>query len=510
MPSLEPAQEEKRWVGRYLLHGVIAAGGMATVYFGRFQGEGGFSRTVAVKCLHPQFALDPEFRAMFVDEARLCARIRHPNVVSTLDVVGVEGELSIVMEYVQGESLARLLRLGQRLGERIHPSAVATIMNGVLEGLHAAHEATSERGEPLGIVHRDVSPQNIMVGVDGVARVVDFGVAKAVGRLQTTREGQLKGKLSYMAPEQLKSENVDRRTDVYAASVVMWEALTGRRLFESEHEVGIFGKVLEGRIEPPSAYAPDVPAALDPIVMRGLERDPARRFASAQQMAMAIEEVIALAPPRRVGSWVTRLAESALAQRAEKLAEIESVSSVNLISAPRHDPPAPTPPWPSVPPPATSPSAVSSPSALTSGSIPQWSGSAQIRTPGSKTPWLVFGAVAVVVLSVALGGALFALLSKRQPASGDPEAIAMPQAEPAKTADPAEVEPLSLDDLDPSSDEPPAASAVGSAPAPKPRAARPSEPRPGPKPAGPAPKGDCNPPYTVDAQGTKIPKLHCL
>ncbi|MCL2447368.1 MAG: serine/threonine protein kinase, partial [Polyangiaceae bacterium] len=201
---------------------------------GRLMGSGGFARTVAIKQLHPQFAKDPEFVAMFLDEARLVARIRHPNVVPTLDVVAASSELFHVMEYVQGESLSRLARALRAREERVPLPIVVRIMNDVLQGLHAAHEARDERGVPLHIVHRDVTPQNILVGADGVARLLDFGVAKAAGRAQTTQDGQIKGKLAYMAPEQLMSAGVTRETDLYAASVVLWEMLAGERLFTGE------------------------------------------------------------------------------------------------------------------------------------------------------------------------------------------------------------------------------------------------------------------------------------
>src|SRR4051794_29784074 len=188
-------------VGRYALYGEIASGGMATVHFGRLLGPVGFSRTVAVKRLHAHLAKDPEFVSMFLDEARLAARVRHPNVVPTLDVVAAQGELFLVMEYVQGESFARLLHVTKSNGQRIPRDIVCAVLASVLHGLHAAHEAKSERGEALGIVHRDVSPQNILVGVDGIARVLDFGIAKAAGRAQVTREGQVRGKMAYIAPE---------------------------------------------------------------------------------------------------------------------------------------------------------------------------------------------------------------------------------------------------------------------------------------------------------------------
>src|ERR1700709_2034653 len=188
-----------RVVGRYALYGAIAAGGMATVHLGRLLGPVGFSRTVAIKRLHAQFASDPEFVSMFLDEARLAARIRHPHVVPTLDVVALSGELFLVMDYVHGVSLSKLLREVNMKHIPMPIDIVASVLVGALRGLHAAQSAVSERGLPLGIVHRDVSPQNVIVGSDGLARVLDFGVAKASWRIQTTRDGQVKGKLSYMA-----------------------------------------------------------------------------------------------------------------------------------------------------------------------------------------------------------------------------------------------------------------------------------------------------------------------
>ena len=320
-------------LGRYALYDPIAAGGMATVHFGRLVGPAGFSRTVAIKRLHPQYAGDPEFVSMFLDEAHLAARIRHPNVVSTLDVVAQQGELFLVMDYVQGESLSKLLRAARQSGEGVPVPIAAAVVAGVLHGLHAAHEATSDRGEPLGIVHRDVSPQNIMVGIDGTALVLDFGVAKAVGRLQTTREGQLKGKMAYMAVEQLRGAPVDRRADVYAAGVVLWETLVGRRLFEGDNDVEVFGKVLDAEIAPPGRLVPDVPPELDAIVMRALARPAQDRFASARDMARAIERTVPPIAAADVGEWVERMAERALASRADVMARIEVSSHT---SAPVH------------------------------------------------------------------------------------------------------------------------------------------------------------------------------
>jgi serine/threonine protein kinase len=326
-----------RVLGRYALYDEIAAGGMATVHIGRLLGPVGFSRTVAIKRLHAQFAKDPEFVSMFLDEARLAARIRHPNVIGTLDVVALSGELFLVMEYVPGESFARLWRSARDSGRPIPVPIVVAIMVTVLEGLHAAHEATNDRGEPLGIVHRDVSPHNILVGTDGVARVLDFGVAKAAGRLQTTREGQLKGKISYMAPEQIQG-TVDRTTDVYAASVVLWEALTGRRLFFAENEARTLANVLYPKVEPPSRLARGVSAALDAIVLKGLDPNPANRFATAREMARALQMAVPPAPAFAVSDWVESTAGTTIQSRASRVASIERTmppdSDLHMMSRP--------------------------------------------------------------------------------------------------------------------------------------------------------------------------------
>jgi serine/threonine-protein kinase len=246
-----PDVGKPRSIGRYLLHREIASGGMATVHLGRLMGPVGFSRTVAIKRLHPHFERDPEFVAMFLDEARIAARIRHPNVVQTLDVVAEDGELFLVMDYVEWESFAKLLRALARTGEPIAPqSVVLAVVCGALHGLHAAHEANGESGERLCVVHRDVSPQNILVGLDGTPRVLDFGIAKALGRAQVTRSGMLKGKLAYMAPEQIRNADLGPRTDIYAASVVLWEALTGARLFKGD-EGAVMGQIAAGKIVAP-------------------------------------------------------------------------------------------------------------------------------------------------------------------------------------------------------------------------------------------------------------------
>ncbi len=339
MAVVHPAQPTVRRMGRYALYGKIASGGMATLYFGRLLGPSGFARAVAVKLLHPQFAQDPEFSAMFLDEARLASRIRSPYVVPTLDVVSEDGELAIVMEYIYGQSLATLVRSlsdtdavrGSSVLPDVPVAVAVSVLRDALQGLQAAHEATGEDGTPLRIVHRDVSPPNILVGTDGLAHVIDFGVAKAAGRLHTTRQGQLKGKLAYMAPEQLRGEPVTRRTDVYAASVVLWETLVGQRLFRAGDEGATVTRVLMGEVEPPSRAVRDdrelaelqAIERLDAVVLRGLDRDSAKRFETAHDMAVALERCLAPAHAAEVAHWLEQVAGPALARRAAAITAIE-------------------------------------------------------------------------------------------------------------------------------------------------------------------------------------------
>jgi serine/threonine-protein kinase len=227
------------------------------------------------------------------------------------------------MEYVAGESLARLLRVVRSNNQLVPAPIAASILVGVLHGLHAAHEARDERGDPLRIVHRDVSPHNILVGTDGAAHVIDFGVAKARGRMQVTQQGQIKGKLSYMPAEQLLGHGLDHRADIFAASIVLWEALTGQRLFQGTDDGEIYAKVLLGHVDPPSLHAPGLEPAVDAIVLRGLARDREQRYATARDMALAIESAMPLAPPSQVGSWVEGLVGDALTERTEQIADIE-------------------------------------------------------------------------------------------------------------------------------------------------------------------------------------------
>ncbi|HEX7665394.1 MAG TPA: protein kinase [Polyangiaceae bacterium] len=293
-------------VGRYELGKEIGRGGMARVHLGKLVGAVGFARPVAIKTLHPGMANDASFVKMFIDEARLAAQVRHPNVVSVLDVVATDGALYLVMEYVPGATLAKLVAEARAKNTPIPVPIALALAAGTLAGLHAAHEAKGEDGAPLAIVHRDVSPQNVLVDVDGTPKLLDFGVAKAASRMQSTVEGQIKGKLAYMSPEQLVSKPVDRRSDVFSAGIVLWELLTGTKLFRRDEEGATITALLQGDIAAPSTLRAEITPALDAIVLRCLARDPNVRFADAHAALVAIEGLGAIASARSVAEWVAK------------------------------------------------------------------------------------------------------------------------------------------------------------------------------------------------------------
>lgn len=297
---------------------------MAQVHLGRLVGPEGYSRTVAIKRLHRELARAGTFRSAILEEGRLASRIRHPNVVAPIDVVADGNELLLVMEYVHGESLARLLRVAALAKEAVPLGVAAAIVTNLLYGLDAAHEARDEAGTALDIVHRDISPQNVIVGADGVARVIDFGIAKAVTTARSTTTGIVKGKLPYLAPEQLEGEQATRRTDIYAAGVVLWEVLVGKRLFHGNDDAEILQKILSANVPPPSTRGSHVPSAVDDVVARMVARNPRDRYATAREAVNAIESVAELATPSKISAWVLHLANDSLVQRARLLAQVEA------------------------------------------------------------------------------------------------------------------------------------------------------------------------------------------
>lgn len=313
--------------GRYVIGDEIGAGGLATVHIGREISGDHAGRAVAIKRLHPPLAREPDVAATLLDEGRIVARIAHPNVVRLFETIVDEGDIFLVLEYVPGESLSALMRLARGSGRRIPIDVACAIARDVLRGLHAAHQATDERNRPLGVVHRDVTPHNIQVGADGHTRLLDFGVAKAAGQSHTTRPGQIKGKLSYMAPEQLRGGLVTRRSDIYSAGIVIWEMLTLERPFGDPRDTEAMIESLSRRPAPPSSLAAGVPTALDDLVFRGLALDPSERYATADDMARDLERAHGAASPSQVAAWVKEIAGANLAKRAALLAKSDAASA---------------------------------------------------------------------------------------------------------------------------------------------------------------------------------------
>ena len=268
----------------------------------------GESKLVVLKAMQEDLALDPDLVAMFEGEARLAARLRHPNVVETLEVAELLGRPTIVMEYLEGEPLSRVLYAQE--GRQIPRAIKLQIVAAALEGLEYIHGLEGDSGAPIGLVHRDVSPHNIFVTFDGRVKVLDFGIAKGLGSNSRTREGGLKGKIRYMAPEQMEGAAVDRRADVFSVGVILWEIATGQRLWQSRSEVNVMRTVLTEGVPAPQSASPSVPSELNDLCVRALAPSPADRFQTAAELREAIlrlpESAGATLPPKDVGELVAR------------------------------------------------------------------------------------------------------------------------------------------------------------------------------------------------------------
>jgi serine/threonine-protein kinase len=294
----EPLVLEQRRLGRYDIMYRVARGGMAAVYLARLSATQGFAKWVAIKTIHAHVADEPRYIGMFLDEAKLAARINHPNVCTVFDFGESDGIYYLAMEYLHGQALSSTIPRALAKGG-LPTSIGARIVADAARGLHAAHELRDTEGNLAGVVHRDVSPQNIFVLYDGIAKVVDFGIAKSNEQTgERTHTTELKGKIAYMAPEQIAHAPLDRRADLWALGVVLWEATTGRRLFHRANEIATLNAVAYEAVPPPSTVRADYPADLEAIVMRALDRDPLRRYQTAAEMARDLEVHLAtLASP---------------------------------------------------------------------------------------------------------------------------------------------------------------------------------------------------------------------
>ncbi|HEY4186025.1 MAG TPA: serine/threonine-protein kinase [Polyangia bacterium] len=279
--------------GKYTLYERIGRGGMADVFKGRIQGPGGFERVFVVKRILPHLSDDPAFINMFVDEAKLSARLNHPNIVQIFELGSVEGEYFISMEYIAGHDLAETMRAIWKKSGAPRVDMVAYVGREMCRALSYAHGLTDDRGQPLGMIHRDVSPSNVMLSYEGAVKLLDFGIAKALGDTQeTTKSGTLKGKYAYMAPEQTEGDNVDHRIDIFAAGIVLHEVLTGRRLFKGANDLQTIERVRRCDVRPPSQLNPACPPELDAILLKALSRERDDRYQDASEMADDLDEIV--------------------------------------------------------------------------------------------------------------------------------------------------------------------------------------------------------------------------
>ncbi|MEM9073374.1 MAG: protein kinase [Myxococcota bacterium] len=329
---------EARKLGPYELIREVGYGGMGSVFLAKREGPGRFQKRVAVKTIHPHLAKEGAFVAMFLDEARIAAAMSHPNVAQVFDLGEVDGTYFLTMEFLHGQHLGAVQ---QKVG-RLDPRLVARIASQAARGLHHAHEVCDDDGKPMGLVHRDVSPQNIFLTYDGQVKVTDFGIARAEGRLaQTTDTGRIKGKCSYMAPEQVTSKPVDRRADLFALGVVMWELLTGERLFSSSTDAEALLKIVQGEIPPLDG---PVPADLAAIVERALALNPADRFSSADELASALDAYLATAgvvsPSELVALMDTHFEERTSLQSDSKISGLADTVAATPSATPATTPPA--------------------------------------------------------------------------------------------------------------------------------------------------------------------------
>jgi serine/threonine protein kinase len=383
--------------GKYTLFERIGRGGMADVFKGRVQGPAGFERVFVVKRILPHLSDDPQFTRMFIEEAKLSARLNHPNIVQVFELGAVDKEYFIAMEYVKGRDLAETMRtLWARVGPP-RPELVAYVGREMCRALAYAHDLTGDDGEPLGMIHRDVSPSNVMLSYEGAVKLLDFGIAKALGGSEVeegnTQRGTLKGKFAYMAPEQTAGNDVDKRIDIFATGIVLHEVLTGRRLFKGENDLQTVERVRQCEVAPPSVHNPLCPPELDGIILRALARNRDERFQTNSEMADALDDVVHAArfqpthlamlmrelfPTEAGGTGINRVTGSVPGSQSRPHSTMRS-PTVPPLSIPRSPPP-------------------SRPSLPRLGHLP---------TPPPRRSFLArgstWGAVALVVLGVGVG-----------------------------------------------------------------------------------------------------------
>jgi eukaryotic-like serine/threonine-protein kinase len=329
--------------GKYQLLRVLAQGGMAEVFLAKQVGPEGFEKVVVVKRVLPHLSRRPDFVEMFLDEARLNASLSHPNIVQVFDFGLAQGQYFLAMEYLAGEDLSTIYRQSVAAGITVPPEIVALVGAAACDALHYIHVAVAENGEPRRIVHRDISPSNLIVTYQGTVKILDFGIAKAEGKLVETQQGTLKGKYAYMSPEQALSEPLDGRSDLFSLGAVLYELLTGARLFQREGHLALLKAVTEETILPPSMRRPEVPQEMDAVVMRALARDKGERYQSAQEMRRDLDQFLAartyVPAQSQLQQYLTQLFGEAHVRERSRLPTTGGAGTATVSSRPR--PPQP-------------------------------------------------------------------------------------------------------------------------------------------------------------------------
>jgi len=432
MPS-HPVDIPER-IGRYEIVQRLAAGGMGEVFVARMAGPGGFVKPVALKRIHPHLARDPKFIVMLHDEARLTASIEHPSIVRTLDV-GSEGDLHyVVFDYVCGDQIGKVHREILRRGETMPPWIVAWVGVQVGEALHAVHEARGLDGQPLEIVHRDVSPGNIMLADSGHVMLFDFGVAKARQRLAETNVGELKGKLAYMAPEVFDGMPVDRTVDVFSLGAVLYELLTGHTPFHRETDLETIAALRGAQIPPPSRVRRGIDNLLDEIVLKAMDRERGRRFLTAADLATALRRwAVLTASPQSastVSEWLAEVVPRRIARRRALLARVASGVPIQPGERTRNRAISGEPTILAAPPTEIMPTPIGGTSA-----------GVAMRTAPAPSPGRVLLPIAAGLVALGLGGALGVAVYGRTAgtapdAPAPSEEVAAPQPPPTATPTP--------------------------------------------------------------------------
>ncbi len=334
-----PFIEQTHQLGKYQLLKRVAVGGMAEVFLGRAAGPAGFSKLVAIKRIHRHLSEEQEFVEMFLDEARLASRLDHPNICQIIDLGRVEDEYYIAMEFIHGKNLRAIVKKATEYGKVLPLDAVLTISIGVLSALNFAHSRPGPGGTVAPVIHRDISPQNILISYAGNVKLVDFGIAKAQDRVHVTQQGVIKGKAYYMAPEQMYEGKQDTRVDLYAFGVVLYEMLTGRKLFGKYTHSQMFNPKFSKEVPLASKVVPSRPAELDPIVMRCLARDPDERYQSAAELITAVEELMLstrqMASNERLAQNMRKLFALELEQEEEQLTQASMLPTDQPPPAPQ-------------------------------------------------------------------------------------------------------------------------------------------------------------------------------